>query len=139
AVEVTLANSGDAARFDKAAPHIKELIACTFPRYQGLGHLFQGAIDLEQAGAATATAEKSAQGPDVRDRAPAPLIDQHQRQARLRASALTHLKTAAAQLPDIAEAQARYGVALVIAKEQNLGRQYLQKAVRQGNLDPQYQ
>ena len=42
-------------------------------------------------------------------------------------------------MPDIAEAQARYGVALILAKEQGLGRQYLQKAVRQGNLDPQYQ
>ena len=64
---------------------------------------------------------------------------QQQQQAKLRASALNHLKIAAAQLPDVAEAQARYGVALVLAKEQGLGRQYLQKAVRQGNLDPQYQ
>jgi predicted Zn-dependent protease len=121
AVEALLGNVQDSARVEKATPHIKELIGCAFPRYQGLGHLFQGAIDLEQAGATAVAAE----GP--------------QRQARLRASALNHLKIAAAQLPDIAEAQARYGVALVIAKEQNLGQQYLQKAVRQGNLDPQYQ
>ena len=43
------------------------------------------------------------------------------------------------QLPDVAEAQARYGVALVLAQEQNLGRQYLQNALRSGNLDHQYQ
>ena len=42
-------------------------------------------------------------------------------------------------LPDIAEAQARYGVALVLAEEQNLGRQFLQTALRLGSLDPQYQ
>ena len=39
----------------------------------------------------------------------------------------------------IAEAQARYGVALVLAGEQNLGRQFLQTALRFGSLDPQYQ
>ena len=42
-------------------------------------------------------------------------------------------------LPDIAEAQAKYGVALVLAQEQNLGRQYLQNALRLGSLEPQYQ
>ena len=59
--------------------------------------------------------------------------------ARLRESAVKHLKIAAAQLPDIAEAQARYGVALVLAGEQNLGRQFLQTALRLGSLDPQFQ
>ncbi len=59
--------------------------------------------------------------------------------AELRTSAVQHLKIAAAQLPDIAEAQARYGVALVLAGEQNLGRQFLQTALRLGSLDPQYQ
>ena len=58
---------------------------------------------------------------------------------KLRSSALNHLKLAAAQLPEIAEAQARYGVALVLAGEQNLGRQFLQNALRLGSLDPQYQ
>ena len=61
------------------------------------------------------------------------------RPAKLRNSALNHLKLAAAQLPDIAEAQARYGVALVLAGEQNLGRQFLQNALRLGSLDAQYQ
>ena len=45
----------------------------------------------------------------------------------------------AVQLPQIAEAQARYGVALVLAGEQNLGRQFLQTALRLGSLDSQYQ
>jgi len=58
---------------------------------------------------------------------------------KLRATAIHHLKLAAALLPDIAEAQARYGVALVLAGEQNLGRQSLQNAMRLGSLDPQYQ
>jgi tetratricopeptide (TPR) repeat protein len=52
---------------------------------------------------------------------------------------LDHLKQAAAQLPDLAEAQARYGVALVLNQEQSLGRQFLQNALRIGNLDAQYQ
>ena len=132
AVETALSDPKDPERAGKAAAHIKELIGCTDQRYQGLGHLFQGAIDLEQAGA---IAEKSAQALE----GPAPAPVQPQQQAKLRASALNHLKIAAAQLPDLAEAQARYGVALILAKEQSLGRQYLQKAVRQGNLDPQYQ
>ncbi len=42
-------------------------------------------------------------------------------------------------LPDLAEAQARYGVALVLSQEPNLGRQYLQIALRLGSLEPQYQ
>ncbi len=132
AVYSALADLKDPDRASKAAPHIKELIGCTYPSYQGLGHLFQGAIDLEQAGA---TVETSTQAPDGSTPASAP----QQQQAKLRASALNHLKIAAAQLPNTAEAQARYGVALILSKEQGLGRQYLQKAVRQGNLDPQYQ
>ncbi len=52
---------------------------------------------------------------------------------------MNHLKQAAAQLPALAEAQARYGVALVLNQEQSLGRQYLQSALRMGNLEPQYQ
>ena len=42
-------------------------------------------------------------------------------------------------MPDLAEAQARFGVALVLAGEQNLGRQFLQNALRLGSLDAQYQ
>ena len=128
AVESVLGNLQDKTRFDKAAPHIKALLGCSLPRYQGLGHLFQGAIDLEHSGVAAISAR------DAGDHGQAPTP-----QTKLRASALNHLKTAATQLPDIAEAQARYGVALVLAQEQGLGRQYLQNAMRLGNLDPQYQ
>jgi predicted Zn-dependent protease len=137
AVEAALGNVQDPARVEKATPHIKELIACPSPRYQGLGHLFQGAIDLEQAGATLATANANANPTDPA--AATTAAGAAATQTKLRASALSHLKIAAAVLPDIAEAQARYGVALVLAREQGLGRQYLQKAVRQGNLDPQYQ
>ena len=52
AVEAALADGQDAGRFDKAAPHIKDLIASSQPRSQGFGHLFQGAIELEQSGVA---------------------------------------------------------------------------------------
>ncbi|MCA1686304.1 MAG: tetratricopeptide repeat protein, partial [Planctomycetia bacterium] len=58
---------------------------------------------------------------------------------KLRASALNHLKIAAAQLPDVIEAQARYGVALILSQELSLGRQYLQAALRKGETEPQYQ
>ena len=37
------------------------------------------------------------------------------------------------------EAQARYGVALILSQEPALGRQYLQAAMRQGETEPQYQ
>ena len=55
---------------------------------------------------------------------------------KLRTSVLYHLKLAAAQLPEIAEAQARYGVALVLAGEQNLGRQFLQNAMQARQFGP---
>ena len=39
-------------RSDKAAPHIKALLECPEPRFQGLGHLFAGSIDLDRSGIA---------------------------------------------------------------------------------------
>ncbi|APW60353.1 tetratricopeptide repeat protein [Paludisphaera borealis] len=128
ASEMALVKADDPSRFDKAAPHLQALIASTEPRYQGLGHLFQGAVDLDRSGLVrtiTKTGEKNEAEATV--------------QHKLRASALGHLKAAASQLPDLAEAQARYGVALVLNQEQALGRQYLQSALRMANLDPQYQ
>ena len=127
AVEAVLSDNQDKARFDEAAPHIKQLIASTSPRFQGLGHLFQGAIELELSGVAA--------GP-TKDGKPMPVPAL---QPKLRASALEHLKQAALLLPELAEAQARYGVALVLAQEQALGRQYLQNALKLGQTDPQYQ
>ena len=50
AVEMALSKQDDPARFEKAAPHVQALLASTEPRFQGMGHLFQGAIDLEQSG-----------------------------------------------------------------------------------------
>ena len=128
AVEMALSKQDDPARFDKAAPHIQALLASTEPRFQGLGHLFQGAIDLEQSGLVRAVSRAGEKNEPM----PTP-------QPKLRARALNHLKQAAAQLPGVAEAQARYGVALVLSEEQNLGRQYLQNALRMGNLEAQYQ
>lgn len=126
AAEAALVETSDADRFDRAAPHIKELIASTSPRSQGLGHLFQGAIDLERSGVAGNPSDKDGKA-------------QAEAQPRLRTSALNHLKQAAALLPEVVEAQARYGVALVLSGEQALGRQYLQNAVKLGPTDPQYQ
>lgn len=123
--EVALMDPEDAARTAKAAPHIQALLAATEERYQGLGHLFQGAVELEESGVAATVARKPE--PDVKA------------QPKLRASALAHLKAAAQKLPEIAEAQARYGVALVLNQEQTLGRQYLQNALRMSALDPQYE
>jgi len=128
AVEVVLARTEDKSRFDRAAPHIQALLECPEPRSQGLGHLFAGSIELDRSGMAREMAGDE------------PAAAAHDRALpKLRASALQHLKIAAAQLPEIAEAQARYGVALVLAGEQNLGRQYLQTALRLGSLDSQYQ
>ena len=128
AAGMALGQGDDPARMEKAGPHVQALLAATEPYYQGLGHLFQGAIDLEESGVVESIAksgEQPAERPEI--------------QPRLRASALNHLKIAAAQLPDVAEAQGRYGLALVLNQEQGLGRQYLQNALKMGDLDPQYQ
>ncbi len=124
AVESSLSNLDDKGRYDVASPHIKALLECKFTKYQALGHLFQGAIDLEKAGMVA-----DAQAADV----------SRVEQVKLRATALEHLKKAATQLPHLAEAQARYGVALILNQEPAMGRQYLQLAQRLGNLEPQYQ
>ncbi|WP_165219292.1 tetratricopeptide repeat protein [Aquisphaera insulae] len=127
AVEMALANQDDGSRYQKAEPHIQALLASSEARFQGLGNLFRGAIELEQSGL-TAAASKAGEKPEAT-----------RVQPKIRAMALAHLKQAAAQLPNLPEAQARYGVALVLNQEQGLGRQYLQNALRMGNLDPQYQ
>ena len=124
AVEATLGNVANTNRYDDAAPHIKALLEGKHERFQALGHLFQGAIDMEKAGLVADVQTKESSRIE---------------QAKLRASALGHLKVAAGQLPHLAEAQARYGVALILAQEPAMGRQYLQLAQRLGNLEPQYQ
>jgi predicted Zn-dependent protease len=130
AVESILADLKDPDRFVKSGPYITEMTGSAFPRFQGLGHLFQGAIDLERSGVAGAAS--SLTGGTAPTAASAS-------QPKLRASALSHLKIAANLLPQVAEAQARYGVALILTQEPGLGRQYLEKAMRQGTLDGQYQ
>jgi cellulose synthase operon protein C len=128
AVEMALAQTDDKGRFDKAAPHVQALLECAEPRLQGLGHLFAGSIELDQSGITRGTMGEDLPANSAQKSAP-----------KLRTSAIYHLKLAAAQLPDLAEAQARYGVAMVLAGEQNLGRQFLQNALRLGSLDAQYQ
>lgn len=128
AAGMALGQGDDPARLEKAGPHVEALLAATEEYYQGLGHLFQGAIDLEESGVVESIAKSG--------RKPA---ERAEIQPKLRASALNHLKIAAAQLPDVAEAQGRYGLALVLNQEQGLGRQYLQNALKMGDLDPQYQ
>jgi tetratricopeptide (TPR) repeat protein len=128
AVEMLLTRNEDKERFNKADPHIQALLDCPETRLQAFGHLFAGSIDLDRSGLTREIGTTDLPGGAVRPTVP-----------RLRSSALNHLKIAAAALPDVAEAQARYGVALVLCQEQNLGRQYLQTALRLGSLDPQYQ
>ena len=135
AVEAALADASDPSRHEKAEPHIAHLIASPSVRYQGLGHLFQGAIELEQSGLVSVAARNGGQVNPATPKAP----NDKAAAPKLRSSALNHLKLAAAQLPDVVEAQARYGVALVLSQEPNLGRQYLQNALRLGGTDPQYQ
>jgi tetratricopeptide (TPR) repeat protein len=128
-IKAALSDSNDPDRFQKAAPHIKDLLASNNARYRALGHLFQGVIDLELSGLSE-TLERGEGG------APAPARD-----ARRVASALSHLKAASEGLKDVATAQALYGVALLLGGEPALGRQYLQLALRGGGgrLDPRYQ
>jgi tetratricopeptide (TPR) repeat protein len=127
AVEAALARLADQSRFERAAPHIQALIDSRDARFEGLGHLFAGSVDLDRSGMARDMAKIDSTDTTTR---PDP---------RLKASALTHLRQAAAQLPEMAEAQARYGVALVLSGEQSLGRQFLQTSLRLGGLEPQYQ
>jgi cellulose synthase operon protein C len=127
AVEMALSVETDKARYDKADPHIRALLDHAEPKAQAFGHLFAGMIELDRS--------NSMREGTTGDRGAAP----KDAATRLRISAVKHLKIAATSLPDIAEAQARYGVALVLAGEQNLGRQFLQTALRLGSLDPQFQ
>lgn len=115
-IKAALLDSQDPERFARAEPHIQALIASASPTQQAIGHLFQGVVELDRSGLAS-----GGEG-----------------DARMRASALAHLKIAAAGLPDIATAQALYGVALMITGEPALGRQYLVGARRLPNLEARY-
>ena len=128
ATEMILARVEDAERFTKAEPHIQRSWMVQEPTVPRVRSPVRRPIDLDRSGMAREAAESGAAAPTE----PSAL-------SKFRASALVHLKAAATALPDLAEAQARYGVALVLAQEPNLGRQYLQNAVRLGSLEPQYQ
>ncbi|CAN5840646.1 hypothetical protein BH23PLA1_BH23PLA1_07970 [soil metagenome] len=128
AVKITLAGTDTGAdeRYERAEPHIKALIEGPRPDYQGLGHLFQGAIELERSGLAGAT---QALGRTPKD----------QEATRHLFEASKHLKAAASKLPRVATAQALYGVSLILSGDSSLGRQYLQDARRLGLQEPRYQ
>jgi tetratricopeptide (TPR) repeat protein len=123
AVHAILTDLEDKGRFDRAAPHIKALIDGPNARFRAFGHMYQGQIDIERLNLAQ---NSDADGANAAE-------------SKARSSALSHLKTAASELPDLAEAQARYGVALILCRETELGRVYLQRAARIGNLEPRYQ
>jgi cellulose synthase operon protein C len=126
AIRAALSDPQDPRRFELAEPFLKELVQSKHAHYEGLGHLFQGAISLEQSGLASG--------------APVGLGDEvSPQQAKLRDLALGHLQRAAEQLPHVAAAQALYGVCLILAQEPALGRQYLARAQKLGNLEPRYQ
>ncbi len=123
AVRAVLSDASDADRFQKAEPHIQALLASKVAYSVAIGHLFQGAIDLERMGVVEASGVKDGKGDP----------------ARHRASALSHLSFAAENLKELATAQALYGIALVLAGEPSMGRQYLMRASKLGDLEPRYQ
>ena len=131
AIKAALMDVDDPERTTKAEPHIKALIGSSDKTHRAVGHLFQGVIDLERSGlseaARSADVEVSRDGPDAATR------------AKLRGSALEHLKIAATDLPQVATAQALYGVALTLTGESSLGRQYLSAAQQLPQLEPRYQ
>ncbi len=124
AVEMALSPNRRQGRFDKAGPHIQALLDRPEPQGSGIRSSLRRIDRSRSLGQCAGSSGRRAQA-------------RHPKMppTRLRSSAVKHLKIAAAQLPDIAEAQARYGVALVLAGEQNLGRQFLQTALRLGSLD----
>ncbi len=70
AVEMALSKKDDEARYRKSEPHVQALLASSEPRFQGLGHLFQGAIDLEQSGLIRSTAQAGRNNEMVQPRSP---------------------------------------------------------------------
>src|SRR5262249_19251698 len=89
AVDMILAKTEDPARFDRAGPHVQALLDGTDPRFQAFGHLLAGSIDLDKSGLAR-EASGAEDGADGKPSVP-----------KLRSGALSHLKIAAAGLPDI--------------------------------------
>lgn len=137
AVKSLLANPNDNDRFTKADPHIQAMLAAKATDVQGLGHLFQGSIDLERAGigedASLAATKPQPSETGKTDKDAPKTADDYRR------SAMTHLKAASAALPDVSTAHALYGVSLINSREPELGRQALQKAWKLGIPEVRYQ
>ena len=114
-INAILTDDSDPERYNRARPYCELLVRSDIEAEQAIGHLYLGVADLDRSGV----------GGTVVD-------------ARPRASALAHLKVAAAGLPEVATAQALYGVALILSGEPALGRQYLLVARRLPNLEPRY-
>lgn len=122
AIKAALQSGDPDQRFARAEPYIKGLVDSGVPTHQALGHLFLGVIELERSGVAEAAGRSASQS-----------------QSKLRSSALQHLKLAAVGLPEVATAQALYGVALMMTGETGVGRQYLTAAQRLPGLEARYQ
>ncbi len=90
-VKAALADSADHERFTRAEPFIKDMLASSTPRFQALGHLFRGIIDLDRSGLSPESVGSQK-------------VDESTR-ATLAASALAHLKTASEGLKDVPTAQ----------------------------------
>lgn len=135
AVKSLLANSENKNRFAQALPHIQAFKSAKSSDVQGLGHLFQGAIDLELSGIggdATPVEPVVVPGTPEKSESPKTALD-------YRKSALVNLKSAATALPELSTAQALYGVALILNREPELGRQALQRAWKVGVPEVRYQ
>ena len=140
AVKSLLANAENKERFNQSEPHIQAMLAAKPVDIQGLGHLFQGSIDLERSGIGAEDAvivqpkaAPEATGGTEKDAPKVKTADDYRR------SAMSHLKAASAALPDVATAHALYGVSLILNREPELGRQSLQKALKLGIPEVRYQ
>lgn len=138
AVKSLLADSRNKDRFTLAQPHIQAFLADKKENVKGLGHLFQGAIDLELSGIGGDTTQIEPVVPAMNEEktekaeAPKTALD-------YRKSSLKHLKAAASALPDLSTAQALYGISLILNREPELGRQALQRAWKVGTPEIRYQ
>lgn len=124
-IQAALADTSDPARFDRVAKYIKELIDANEPAFRGMGHLYQGAIDLERSGLAS--------GGEARGET------ERAESSRRLAEAIEHLGQAASALKDNPNAQALYGIALLLNRELDMGRQQLFRAYGLGSLQTRYQ
>ena len=132
AVKAYLADSKNAKRFEQAQEHIDVMIADKAGDVQGVGHLFQGAIDLERSGIGGDGEPIQPVGESDKGATPKTALE-------YRKSSLDHLKKAVAALPEVATARALYGVALILNREPELGRQALLKAQEMGIPEVRYQ